>query len=180
LLIRKKIIMKSKFTFLGLMFAFIGFSVIACAQDSKRPSPPAKAEGKFGAVTVVVNYSQPAVKGREVWGGLVPYEKVWRTGANEATTIEVSGDVMIEGKVLKSGTYSLFTIPTEEAWTVIFNEDSEQWGAYKYDEGKDVLRVKVKPTKAETKTERLTFKMDDSSIMMLWDNLVLPIKVSAK
>ncbi len=151
----------------------------ACAQEdkSKRPSPPAEAKGKIGSAEVVINYSQPGVKDREIWGALVPYGDVWRTGANEATTFEVSEDVMIEGQKLPAGTYGLFTIPNEDEWTIIFNTDSKQWGAYDYDESKDVLRVKVKPTESEEFTERMTFEVDKEKVDYMWENLQLSFKV---
>lgn len=177
---RKNLIMKIKLSLFTLVLAFVGYSMVSCAQDSKRQSPLAKAEGKLGNVDLVITYSQPSVKGREVWGDLVPYEKVWRTGANEATIIELSQDIMVEGKTLKAGKYSLFTIPTKENWTVIFNETWEQWGAYKYEESKDVLRVEVAPKMQDKNVEKLTFSIDEGVILMEWEKLTLPIKISAK
>jgi hypothetical protein len=117
---------------------------------------------KVGGVKVTINYSQPSVKGREIFGDLVPYGKVWRTGANEATTLTVSKEVTIGGKKLAAGTYALFTIPGEKEWTIILNSESKQWGSYKHDKDKDVLRVTVKP-QGHDKTEKLTFSIDASS-----------------
>src|SRR5205085_4953821 len=94
---------------------------------------------------VTITYSRPGVKGRVIWGELVPYDKVWRTGANEATTIAFSEDVKINGQALPAGTYSLHTIPGKDMWTIIFNKQAEQWGSFKYDQSKDALRVQVKP-----------------------------------
>ncbi|RMG72406.1 MAG: DUF2911 domain-containing protein, partial [Bacteroidetes bacterium] len=99
--------------------------------------------GSIGTAEITINYGSPAAKGRTLWGDLVPYGAVWRTGANEATTFTVSQDVTIEGQTLPAGTYSLFTIPGESDWTIIFNKTAEQWGAYEYDEAADALRVKV-------------------------------------
>mgnify|MGYP000147050627 CR=1 FL=1 len=177
---RKNLIMKIKLSLFTLVLAFVGYSMVSCAQDSKRQSPLAKSEGKVGNAELVISYSQPFVKGREIWGDLVPYEKVWRTGANEATTIELSQDIMVEGKMLKAGKYSLFTIPTEENWIVIFNETWEQWGAYKYEESKDVLRVEVAPKMLDKNVEKLTFSINGGLILLQWEKLTLPIKVSAK
>jgi len=150
------------------------------AQDdkSKRPSPPATASAKIGNATVTINYSQPSVKDREIWGGLVPYGKVWRTGANEATVFEVSADVKVEGEALKAGKYGLYTIPGENEWIIIFNSVSEQWGT-QYDESKDVLRVSVKSEKVSSNTEKMTFKVaEDGSVTLMWEKLSVTFKVS--
>jgi hypothetical protein len=144
------------------------------AQDdkSKRPSPPAKVTETINSGAVItIDYSQPAVKGREVGKEIAPYGKVWRTGANEATTFEVSKDVKVEGKALPAGKYSLFTIPNKEEWVIIFNKTPNQWGAYKYAEADDALRVKVKPAKAPQFTERMTFNVAKSGkVSLLWGN----------
>lgn len=152
--------------------ALVALGVKAQDDKSKRPSPPAKVTETINNGTVVtIDYSQPAVKGREIGKDIAPYGKVWRTGANEATTFEVSKDVKVEGKALPAGKYGLFTIPNKEEWVVIFNKTPNQWGAYKYAEGDDVLRVKVKPTKAPQFTERMTFNVDKSGkVSLLWGN----------
>ncbi|NJO01756.1 MAG: DUF2911 domain-containing protein [Bacteroidia bacterium] len=172
---------QKKFKLLLLSLSMLVLSLNpACAQDdkSKRPSPAATAEAKVGDATVMINYSQPAVKDRTVWGELVPYGEVWRTGANEATTFEVDKDVMIEDQKLPAGKYALFTIPAEDEWTIIFNSESEQWGAYKYDESKDVLRVKVKPAKAPEFSERFKFDISKKGqVVMAWENLMVPFNV---
>ena len=118
----------------------------APAQSAAKPSPAATATGKIGATDVTVNYSSPGVKGRKIFGGLETYGKVWRAGANEATTVEFGKAVMVEGKALPAGKYGFFVIPAESGqWTVIFNKVANQWGAYKYDEKQDALRVLVTP-----------------------------------
>lgn len=146
---------------------------------SSRPSPPRQAVGQIGGVDVKVDYSSPAVKGRTIWGDLEPYGEVWRTGANEATTIEISQDVNIEGQTLPAGRYSLFTIPNPDNWTVIFNKEADQWGDYNYDESKDALRVEVTPTKLEEQVERLKFEVRDSDVALQWDRLEVAFKVAA-
>jgi hypothetical protein len=98
-----------------------------------------------GVTQVTISYSRPGVKGRVIWGELVPYDKVWRTGANQATSIVFSTEVTIDGQKVPAGTYSLHTIPGKEDWTVIFNKEADQWGSYDYDPAKDVVRIKVKP-----------------------------------
>jgi hypothetical protein len=143
-------------------------SWVALAQ----PSPAAKAEGKVGKANITINYAQPAVKGRKVWGELVPYNEVWRTGANKATTFEASEDISVEGKPLAKGKYALFTIPTESGeWTVIFNKKSDQWGSYSYKQEDDALRVKVKASKSNALTERLTFAVAADKVTLSWENI---------
>ena len=152
-----------------LMIAVLSASVSYAQEDkSKRASPPATFTTTVNGTNVTINYSQPSVKGRSIGKEIAPYGKVWRTGANEATTFEVKKDVTIEGKTLKAGRYALFTIPNEDEWVVIFNSAPDQWGAYSYDEKKDVLRVNVKPGKAKSFTEQLTFGQDGDKITLTW------------
>jgi len=122
-----------------------------------RVSPQATATATIGTNTITVNYSSPAVKGRPIWGALVPYGEVWRTGANEATTVTFTQDVTIQGQTLSAATYSFFTIPTDTTWTIIFNNEETQWGAFKYDQSDDALRIQVTPVPTEVLTENLTF-----------------------
>lgn len=162
------------------IFSVMLLAVASFAQsgEKKAPaSPAAKAEGKVGNTSIVVNYAQPAVKGRKVWGELVPMDKVWRTGANSATTITFDKDVKIEGETLKAGKYSLFTIPNEKEWTIIFNKKADQWGAYDYSDKDDALRVKVKPGKSASFNERLTFAVADNKVKMMWENAEVGFKV---
>jgi len=146
--------------------------------DSDRVSKNGKTEGTIDSINVVLEYGRPQVKDREIWGGLVPYGEVWRTGANEATTISFSGDVMIEGQKLPKGKYALFTIPGKEEWTIIFNKVPEQWGAFKYDESEDALRIEVKPETGEH-VEEMTFVIDGSNVVLEWEKLRVPFKVAA-
>ncbi|HUH32797.1 MAG TPA: DUF2911 domain-containing protein, partial [Daejeonella sp.] len=117
----------------------------AAQQDkSKRPSPPAKvSETIASGATISIDYSQPSVKGRTIGKEIAPYGEVWRTGANEATVFETNKAVQIEGKTLPAGKYSLYSIPGEDKWTIIFNKTWKQWGT-DYKEGDDALRVDVK------------------------------------
>jgi hypothetical protein len=155
----------------------------ANAQEDKsqRKSPPATAKSKVGAATVTIDYSQPSVKGRTIWGDLVPYDKVWRTGANEATTFETTKALKVEGKALPAGKYALFTIPGEETWTIIFNSEPKQWGAYKYDESKDVLRVKVDPEENDM-VEQLTFEIIEEDgeglVYLSWEKIMVAFEIS--
>ena len=156
--------------------AFIGS--IAFAQNSPK-SPPKSVEAKIGTTDISINYNSPFKKGRTLWGDLVPYDEVWRTGANSATKITFSGDVNVEGKMLKAGTYSLFTIPTKKNWTVIFNKVAEQWGAYSYDESKDALRVEVSPSVAAEESESMTFEISDGAIHLKWGKMVVPVRIES-
>jgi hypothetical protein len=170
--------MKNKF-FLLMLFSAI---IVSCAQDkSKRPSPPAVASGTIEGVKVTVEYSRPSVKGRKIMGGLVPYGEVWRTGANEATTIEFDKDVKIEGQPLPAGKYTLFTIPGETEWSIIFNKKLGQWGAYDYEKNKDqnVLVVKVKPETAAF-TEMFTIEVGQKAVTLKWENTAVSFAVSGK
>ncbi len=164
------------------LFCLVGF---AQAQDAYKttvlkgdiPSPKKEMKAKVGGADVTVVYGSPSVKERDVWGDLVPYDKVWRAGANEATTIEFSKDVKIEGKKLKAGKYSFFTIPGEDEWTIIFNSVPEQWGAYKYEADKDVLRVTVTPEEVDESSETLEYVIDGKKLVFKWENLAVPVKL---
>lgn len=163
------------------------FNFNATAQDKKdRPSPPASTSKEIGSAKVSVDYSSPAVKGREIWGSeMVPYGQVWRTGANEPTKITFSEDVMVEGKEIKAGTYALFTIPNENEWTIIFNKNHQQWGAYDYSEDEDVLRVTAKPKKSKEMNERMKIDIREKGnnkgeVVLAWENLEVPFTVESK
>lgn len=166
--IMKKILMIS-------LVATTLFSAVNCtAQDdkSKRPSPPATASATTASGnTITINYSQPSVKGRTVGKDIATYDKVWRTGANEATVFEITKDAKIEGKYpLPAGKYGLYSIPGEKTWTIIFNKTWNQWGT-RYTEGDDALRVVVTPTNAPQMTEQMTFKVnDDGKVVLMWGN----------
>lgn len=132
------------------------------AVDLPRPSPMATVTQAFGYTTATVNYSRPTVKGRAIWGGLVPYGQVWRAGANENTTLELTTDAKINGQTLPKGKYALFILPTEKDWTFILSKNHKAWGSYTYDQKEDALRVTVAPQAAEHK-ERLEFEFENIS-----------------
>jgi hypothetical protein len=162
-------------TFLATIFAF-ALAISAFAQD-KPASPKAEATATVSGAKVTIVYHQPSARGRKIMGGLVPYGQVWRTGANDATTIEFDKDVKIEGKDLKAGKYSLFTLPGENEWTIIFNKDTKQWGHYNYKESDDVLRVKVKPTKTDSFVETFTITPEKDQVLLKWENTAVAFKV---
>lgn len=148
--------------------------------EEPRVSPNATVSQTIGTTIFEIGYSRPQVKGRTIYGDLVPYGEVWRTGANEATTFSVSSDVMIEGQSLPAGDYSIYTIPGEESWTVIFNNVAQQWGT-QYDEGQDALRVEVTPESAPPR-EMLTFLFEEvtntsGTCVMHWAGIRVPFEI---
>ena len=146
--------------------------------DSERKSKNGKTSGVIDGVEVTLEYGRPNVRERQIWGALVPYGSVWRTGADEATTIEFGGDVEVEGEALAAGTYSLFTIPGETEWTFVFNRVAQQWGAYAYDQGQDALRVTATPAPAEH-VESMQFDIEESSVVLRWEKLAVGFQVAA-
>lgn len=175
----KKIFKSLFLTFVGILAVSVLF---AQADKSKRPSPPETASGTVAGSTITINYSSPAVKGRKIWGGLVPYDQVWRTGANEATIFETSKDIQVEGKELKAGKYSLYSIPGENQWTFIFNSKTGQWGikndgSTTEDPADDVLRVTVKPEKSSSFNERMKFVVNENGFVLDWENLEVPVSI---
>jgi len=160
-----------------LFFALLaGTSSFVSAQDKAPVSPRVTAEGK----NVKIAYGQPSKKGRVIFGELVPFGKVWRLGANEATEITFTKDGSFGGKPVKAGTYTLFTIPEATSWTFILNSELKQWGAYKYDEikGKNVLEVKAKATKTAAPVEKLTITLPGDKLVVEWDqtHVEVPVK----
>jgi len=157
--------------------ALILTACVAFSQDKAKPSPAAQAEARVDGRTITIDYHQPAVKGREIWGALVPYGKVWRAGANETTSITVSEDATIDGKSLPEGKYALFVIPNEKEWTIIINK-TIKWGAYSYNEKEDVLRITIPVNKSEENTERLTYDIsDEGEVSLRWEHAVVSFKV---
>ena len=147
-----------------------------------RVSSNASVSQTIGVTDVRLTYGRPSVRGRDIFGGLVPYGEVWRTGANEATTITFSDDVQIEGQPLAAGTYSLFTVPGRSEWTVVFNEEARQWGAYEYDRSRDALRVEVTPGEAPHPHEQMSFhfgNVSDSTaqVALVWDRTRVPFTI---
>jgi DUF2911 family protein len=148
-----------------------------------RVSQKASVTQTVGLTDVTIMYNRPGVKGRVIWGGLVPYDKVWRTGANEATTITLSQAVKINGQPLPAGTYSFHTIPGKTSWTLIFNKTAEQWGSYDYDASKDALRIQVTPVTGPNQ-EWMAFSFSDVStdgatVELAWEKLRVPFKIEA-
>jgi hypothetical protein len=143
------------------------------------PSPRVELTGQISGVDVSVIYGSPSVKDRDIWGALVPYGKVWRTGANEATIIKLGGDVVVEGQSLPAGKYAIFTLNEEDKSTVIFNKEYEQWGAYDYDEAKDAIRVEVAPKELEESVEKMDFVIEGNQLILRWAGRAIPVGISA-
>ncbi|WP_432670809.1 DUF2911 domain-containing protein [Flavobacterium sp. SM2513] len=161
-----------------LCIAFLSIAtVFGAAAQEKRASPAEVAQGKINGAAVTINYSSPSVKNRAIWGELVPFGKIWRAGANEATTIEASEDLIIEGQKLPAGKYSFFVIPEKTEATIIFNKVAKQSGTSKYNEAEDVFRVKVKPQPRKEKAESLVYTISANKIVLSWDNWDIPMKV---
>lgn len=153
-------------------------SAPARESDAARNSKNGKVQGTVGGAPVLVTYGRPKAKGRDVWKDIVKPGEVWRAGADEATVVAFDKDVLVEGQKLPAGAYAFFVITGKDQWTLVFNKEAKQWGAYKYDEKKDALRVKVTP-KAVPATEELTFKIDGSTMVLAWDKQSAAFKVEA-
>ena len=163
--------------------ALLTIVAVLVSVSSWAQSPAATATGKTsGGANITVKYSAPSVKGRKVWGGLVPYDKVWRAGANEATVVETDKDITVEGKAVPAGKYSLYAIPGEKEWSIILNSQTGQWGITRggettRDPAKDVAVVKVKPVKSASMNEALKYTVSEKGISLFWENLEVPISV---
>lgn len=156
------------------------------ANDEARPSPNASVSQTVGTTVLTVNYGRPSIRGRAAFSDgaeLAPAGQVWRTGANEATTFTTTGPIMVEGEALPAGTYALFTVPGDGEWTIVFNETAQQWGAFRYDEATDALRVTVEPMADAPMQEQFQIRFedtdDDSTTMLLhWGNTGVPVQIS--
>jgi hypothetical protein len=172
----------------ALCLAVLGLGVTVSAQnDLNLPdvSQAAEVKQRIALTDITVNYHRPLVNGRKIWGGVVPYGKVWRAGANENTTIEFSDPVSIEGKPLAKGTYGLHMIPNPDSWTIIFSKTNTGWGSYSYKQDEDALRVEVKPRPLAEQKEALEFEFEDlkpdsTAVTLKWEKLGVPFTVSIK
>lgn len=157
------------------VFALLGIFAVDTQAQNAKPSPAVSTENDVFKIT----YGAPSKKGREIYGGLVPFNAVWRTGANEATEITFKKDVDFAGKMVKAGTYTLFTIPTATDWTIILNSELKQWGAYGYDKVKDknVAEVKVASSMVNDVQEVFTIKATPKGFDILWDKTKVSVPV---
>jgi len=146
------------------------------------PSPSGIVKQRVGLTDLEITYGRPGMRNRIIFGSLIPYDAVWRTGANQATTIAFSTPVKVGGTLIPAGTYELFTIPGKEQWTVIIHKNMAQWGAYKYDEKNDIARVTVTPVHLPNAIETFTVQVgeirDDSAVLSLsWEKTMVPIRL---
>ena len=161
-------------------------SLIAAAQDdkSKRPSPPGTAQFTFAdGKKITIDYSRPSVKGRKIYGGLVPYGQVWRTGANEATTFVTEKDIEVGGTQVPQGSYTLYTLPTQAGWKLIINKQTGQWGT-EYDQSQDLARIDAKPQPLSRPVEQFTISFDPASgeattLGLDWENTRVAVPITA-
>lgn len=169
----------------ALCLALTAFSAPALAADDPMalpaPSPLARVMQTIGVAEATVEYSSPGVKGRAIFGGLLPYGQLWRAGANSATKLTLTQDAKVAGKDVPAGTYAVFIIPAKDQWTFILNKNADQGGTNDYDEKLDQLRVRIKPDKAP-KTERLTFVFSDTTddstrLDLLWAETRLSVPI---
>ena len=127
----------------------LSITVPSFAQELPQPSPTSTVQQRIGLTDITVNYSRPSANGRTIFGDLVPYDQLWRTGANSSTKISFSNAVIIEGKTVDAGEYALFTVPNKESWTVVLSKQTSLWGVTGYDKNEDVLRIVIVPEKSD-------------------------------
>ena len=164
------------------MSNFLDFFCVKNPAFQLAKSPKDSVSGKIGQASVSIHYSSPSVRGRKIWGELVPYGKVWRAGANEATLFKTDKDLTIDGKKLPAGSYSLYAIPSEGDWQVIFNSEIGQWGIKRGGETtrkveNDVLIAKTMARKTPNNIENLTYEITKDGFLLKWENLEVPISV---
>ena len=163
--------------------AIVGAS--ACAQDkASRPSPPAKAECKLDGRTVTIDYGSPRAKGRKIFGGLVPYGKVWRAGANEATTFVTDADLTVGGTAVPAGSYTLFAIPEADKWTLIISKTTGEWGTNYSGPSADLARIEMKASKLPSSVENFTIAFDQAgsscTLHIDWETTRASVAVAKK
>jgi hypothetical protein len=179
-----EVLMRSLVSSLLLLLLAATFAV-AQADKNSRPSPPATATVSFAdGKTVTIAYSRPSVKGRKIMGELVPYGKVWRTGANEATSFVTTADLSIGGTTVPAGKYTLYSLPGENSWKLIVNKETGQWGT-KYDEKQDLARIDMKVSKTSAPVEQFTISLDKTganaaTLKLEWENTSASVEIKEK
>jgi hypothetical protein len=170
-----------------LICATLLVSATASAQGLRLPedSPAATVSQTVGVTDITVSYHRPAVKGRAIWGKLVPYGETWRCGANENTIVTFSTDVKVGGKPLKAGSYGLHMIPTAKEWTIAFSTVTTAWGSFSYDAKEDALRITVTPRATTASEERLAYRFDDpgdtkTTLVLAWEKLIVPMPIEVE
>lgn len=156
-------------------------AVMSQGDKANRASPPAQAKGTINGANITIDYSSPAVNNRKIFPDMHAYGEVWRAGANEATIFATDKDIKVEGKTLPAGQYSIYAIPGEKEWTIIFSKQTGQWGtvrggATSRDPAQDALLVKVK-SKRVALTERLVYEVKDQGLVLRWENVEVPVAI---
>ena len=180
--------MRKPMTIAGSIIATLGFITVATfGQESKanRPSPPAKAECSLsGGKTITIDYSSPRAKGRKIFGGLVPYGEIWRAGANEATTFVTTADLSVGGKAVPAGSYTIFTIPEQDKWTLVISKKTGEWGTAYPGPNEDLARVDMKVSKLPSQVDNFTIAFDKSgngcTLHMDWENTRAYVEITKK
>jgi hypothetical protein len=157
-------------------------SAAAASKDTTKKSVPSEVSKTIGNATIRIAYHAPAVRGRVIWGGLVPYDAVWVTGAHKATSLEVEKDFKVGEKTIPAGKYAIFSIPRKEQWTIILNKNWNQHLADDYSEADDVARVRVKPQSTAETTERLAYAIEpkgekSATITVIWEKIRVPFEL---
>jgi len=184
--VSRKILSISTILLIVLLVSVVSNEVYSQKKEEVRISPKASVKQTVGFTIITIDYGRPGVKGRTIWGSLVPYNTVWRAGANEATKITFTTDVKIDGKKLKAGSYSFFAIPTEKTWMLIFNKVADQWGAFEYNDAEDALRIVVTPIKENNCwQEWLAYTINKTSdkkavVMIEWEKIKVPFNVEVE
>src|SRR3989337_3874150 len=162
-----------------IMFVFLATASVAQEAVTPRPSPIAIISMRYKDAYVKITYSQPHKRGREIFGKLVPFDEVWRTGANEATELTITKNMQVNGTLLKAGTYSLFTIPQKDKWTIIINSEVGLWGAYNYNSKLDVMRFDVPIAISDILYEPFTMQFNHrnevADLLLFWDRTKISI-----
>ncbi len=171
----------------ALLLSLAALAIPALSQQdkSKRPSPPAKAECKFSdGKTIAVDYSSPRMRGRKIYGGLVPFGEVWRAGANEATTFVTAADVTVGGKDVPAGSYTIFAIPNADKWTLIISKTTGEWGTKYSGEANDLARVDMKVSSLPSPVENFTIAFDHAgagcTLRLDWETTRASVEISRK
>lgn len=175
--------MKNNKIKIGVLTLVLLLSSTAMWAQGVKASPAATAKGIINGANITITYSSPAVKGRKIYGGLVPYDKVWRAGANEATVFTTDKKIMIGKTPLEAGSYSIYAIPGEKTWKIIFNAETGQWGSTHSGEStrvpaKDVVSILVKPVQTAALEERLKYEISAKGFALVWENVsvFVPVK----
>jgi hypothetical protein len=177
--------MRSRQFFAGIGISVLALTLVSLAaaqQDkSKRPSPPGTAEITLKVKKITIDYSRPSMRGRKIMGDLVPFGQVWRTGANEATSLTTDGNLNIGGTVVPAGKYTIYSLPTESGWKLIINKQTGQWGT-EYEMSKDLARIDMKKSATKAPVEQFTISFnstgpDSADLVMEWENTSVSVAV---